>query len=296
MAAGTLAGMRVGRLIYSFRKIVAGAALTLTLGQASAAPEQPIPSATNSVAKPAAIAAAPSVTNAPAAEDLIARKFVQMCAGCHTIGGGKRTGPDLVTSIAWPVPDLKKGVKNMEKNVGPMTDETLDAFVALIKSPEVKQRLAAAEQQIAAMFAAKMAPASAELGGQLFRGTAPFANGGLACIACHAVDGKGGNLGLPLNGVHQKLGTTALVSAIEKAGFKIMEPAYRRHPVTAQEALHLAKYFETLNPKAPLLAGTRISTRGSGPGRRAAARDDLLLPPESREQSRAAATPEEIAS
>jgi cytochrome c553 len=255
--------MRVGRLINSLQKIAAGAALTLSIGFANAAPQQSPPPPTVSEAKPATADTAPAGTNAPAAEDLIARKFVQMCAGCHTIGGGKRTGPDLVTSIAWPVPDLKKGVKNMEKNVGPMTDETLDAFVALLKSPEVKPRLTAAEQQIAAMFAARMAPASAELGAKLFRGSAPFANGGLACIACHAVDGHGGNLGPELNGVHQKLGTTALVSAIEKAGFKIMEPAYRHHPVTAQEALHLAKYFETLNPQAPRLATSAFLPAGA---------------------------------
>jgi hypothetical protein len=62
-------------------------------------------------------------------------------------------------------------------------------------------------------------------------------------VACYLVDGSGGTLGPDLTGVYTKLGEVPLVSACEKASFKIMSAAYKDHPLTKQEALHLTKYF-----------------------------------------------------
>jgi hypothetical protein len=153
----------------------------------------------------------------------------------------------------------------MEKNVGPLTDDQITALVDLLKSPNVRDRIKAEQERIQAQFMAKMAPPDALVGQGLFLGSMPLRNGGLACSACHTAAGVGGNLGLDLTGVFTKLGgQTPLVSAIEKASFKIMAPHYARHPVTTQEAMHLAKYFSTLDPKNVVVAGTPFVPVGAG--------------------------------
>ncbi len=178
--------------------------------------------------------------------DTVALKFMQVCAGCHTFGGGKLTGPDLIVASTWPKPDLKTNIKRMEEKVGPLGPETIESLADLLKDPRIKERLKGAEAAIARQFAAKMAPGSAVTGRGLFDGSIPLQNGGPACAACHSVDGISRFLGPDLKLVYQKMGETALVGALQKANFKIMEAAFRNRPVTPQEALHLVKYLGSL--------------------------------------------------
>jgi cytochrome c553 len=99
----------------------------------------------------------------------------------------------------------------------------------------------------------------------LFTGAKGFKNGGLACAACHSVSGKGGNLGPDLTGISAKMGgSTPLISAIEKSTFKIMAPHYQRHPVTTQEAIHLADYFAKIDPAAPTASAPMFAQAGAG--------------------------------
>lgn len=217
-------------------------------------------------AEPASAAA----TNAPAESaapprDLVAARYLTTCAGCHSLTGAKLTGPELTPSTAWPEDQLKPAIKKMESKVGPLPDEVVNDLATLLKAPDVRERLKAEGERMAAMFMAKMEPASADLGRQIFFGTAPLKNGGLACAACHVAAGQGGNLGPNLNGIFAKTGgELALVSAIEQSKYKIMEPHYLRNPVIKQEALHLAKYFSTLDPQDNRMPRPLFATVGLG--------------------------------
>jgi mono/diheme cytochrome c family protein len=53
--------------------------------------------------------------------DEAAQNYAMKCAGCHTIGGGKLTGPDLLPTRVWPKSELFTKIKLMEQRVGPMT-------------------------------------------------------------------------------------------------------------------------------------------------------------------------------
>ena len=197
--------------------------------------------------------------------DLAAARFATTCAGCHSLAGLKLTGPELSAATAWPMDQLKTAIKRMEKNVGPLTEEQVAALADLLRSPNVRDRIKAEQERIQTQFMAKMAPPDAAAGHGLFLGKVLLQNGGLACAACHTAAGVGGNLGPDLTGVFTKLGgQTPLISAIEKANFKIMAPHYQRHPVTTQEAMHLAKYFSTLNPKNVVVAGVPFMPVGAG--------------------------------
>lgn len=199
--------------------------------------------------------------------DAAAAKFMTSCAGCHSLDGKQLTGPALNAASGWPEPQLASAIKKMEPKSGPLPDDVVAGLMAFLKSPDARERLKAEEVRMAAQFAAKMDPGDAAVGKALFRGTQSFRNGGLSCASCHEAEQVGGNLGLPLNGIFEKTGgELPLVSAIEQAKFKIMEPHYARHPVTKQEAMHLAKYFATLKAVPPADGTPLFATAGAGAG------------------------------
>jgi mono/diheme cytochrome c family protein len=198
-------------------------------------------------------AAAP--TPAPAQGDPIAVVYLKLCAGCHTIGGGPLSGPDLLPSTRWPREDLRVAVKRMEVNVGPMTDEEVDGLTDLLKAPDVQQRLDAAREQRIVEMAATLEPGAPAVGQRLFFGERRFLNGGMGCFACHAVAGRGGNMAVDLTTAHQRLGQQSVISATEQPAFPMMKAAYGTKPVTPQEAAHIAAYLEQafgeLRPGSP---------------------------------------------
>jgi mono/diheme cytochrome c family protein len=172
-----------------------------------------------------------------------AKVFVDTCSGCHTIGGGDLAGPDLIRATRWPREDLRKAILRMQDNVGPLQPQQIDQLLAFLTEPDVRAHFAAAIAPPPEMTPEQKA-ASATAGRRLFYGEAPLANRGSPCFACHAVGGRGGNLAVDLTGVYARRGETAVVSAAERPGFPLMKAAYAGHPVTTQEAWHLAAFFK----------------------------------------------------
>jgi cytochrome c2 len=107
----------------------------------------------------------------------------------------------------------------------------------------------------------------AAAGKRLFTGETQLANGGPACMSCHSIAGAGalggGRVGPDLTGVYTKLGETPLVSACEKTNFKIMSAAYKDHPVTKREALHLTKFFAAVGEAPAPLADPPVAAYGA---------------------------------
>lgn len=196
--------------------------------------------------------------------DAVAGKFVMTCAGCHSLSGLKLNGPDLSHVAAWPEAQLKTAIKRMTPRVGPLADSDVDALAGLLRAPDVRARLKVEEARIQAMFMAKLEPANAAIGKKLFFGKTELQNGGLACAACHAAAGEGGNLGPDLTSAFSRIGETPLISGIEKAGYKVMEPHYRWRPITKQEAVHIAKYLSTLDPKTAHAGRPAFAPLGAG--------------------------------
>jgi mono/diheme cytochrome c family protein len=86
-------------------------------------------------------------------------------------------------------------------------------------------------------------------GKELFLGRRPLANGGQACVACHAVNldeaRQGGRLGPQLTKAFERVGgRTALCQQLWAPSTPTMRPAYRQHSLESDEVLALAAYLE----------------------------------------------------
>jgi mono/diheme cytochrome c family protein len=177
------------------------------------------------------------------ASDEGAKAFLARCSGCHTVGGGNLTGPDLNPATLWGEPDLRPAIKRMEAKAGPLADAEITLLVEFLRSGKARERIEAQEKLIAAASATNLEAPSPVIGRQLFHGTRSLRNGGTACTSCHALSGTGGNLGLDLTTVGSRMSETVLRAGIEKASYKIMRPIYAAKPIEAQEAAHLAAYL-----------------------------------------------------
>lgn len=184
--------------------------------------------------------------NAPAEVDGPAQFFSQKCGGCHTVGKGNLVGPDLVETASWKTDELTGTVKRMEKFVGPLSTQEVDALVKFLKDPRAAVRLKTEEQRAVAAAQTGTEPSSADVGRKLFLGTERFKNRGISCIACHRVEGHGGTMGADLTESFEKFGESALVATCEQPSYPVMKAIYRDQPITRQEALHVTKYLASL--------------------------------------------------
>jgi len=197
--------------------------------------------------------AAEAAPEAPPPVDSAAAAYAMKCMGCHTIGGGVLSGPDLKNAATYPRQTVLDGIKRMEKNVGPISDGDLAMLADFLLAPDAAARIDAHRQQVQMREAASMAPPNAELGRALFTGRTAFANGGAACAACHQAGGQGGNLAVSLEDAFSRLGAQPLQATTETPGFPVMRAIYTPRPVSKQEAVHIVKYLEEIskNPAAP---------------------------------------------
>jgi len=138
--------------------------------------------------------------------------------------------------------------------VGPLTPEEVGVLSDLLMSPDAAARVQGAQEAVQVQEAALLEPGDAGIGRALFHGQRALSSRGLSCSACHAVEGRGGNLAVPLDDVFARLGEGSLMSATEKPAFPAMRAAYVNHPVAKQEAVHIARYLESLEQN-PVPAG-----------------------------------------
>ena len=87
----------------------------------------------------------------------------------------------------------------------------------------------------------------ANVGAKLFQGTTHFKNGGVACIACHAVNSElvegGGNLAMDLT----TMGGAGIQYTIENpqnASSAVMKNAFKGKPLTTDEQANLVAFFD----------------------------------------------------
>jgi mono/diheme cytochrome c family protein len=204
----------------------------------------------------------------PPSEETISY-FKQNCASCHTIGGGKLTGPDLKGATTRRTPDqLAKFILDPKAGIDggdpylvklwndangvympPPAGITADRAAKLVELIEAESALEKSQFAGTALSDRALTAADTERGRAIFDGTRPLAKGAPACIACHSVEGVpffgGGRLGPDLTGAFARLGgRKALGAWLTAPQSPTMTPVYRGHEMDEQEILGLVAYLK----------------------------------------------------
>ena len=195
--------------------------------------------------------------------------FRQNCVSCHTIGGGRLTGPDLkdVTQRkdrTWLVQWLQNP-KAMIDNGDPYATKLLQDSRGAVMPTVAGMTPAVAQSLLDLIGAESKLPKSqfagspisdrpfttedSDQGKALFKGVKALKNGGPACISCHTFRGVGGlgggKLGPDLSLVYERLqGRKGLSAWLLNPASPTMQPIFRTRPLQPEEILPLVALFE----------------------------------------------------
>lgn len=195
--------------------------------------------------------------------------FRQNCMSCHTIGGGRLTGPDLknVTQRkdrAWLAQFLQNPKAVIDSGdpyalqlqqeargvimptVPGMTPARAHALLDLI---EAESKLAKSQFAGLTISDRPFTPLDVGEGRKLFLGMRPLAGGGPACVSCHTMGNLsglgGGRLGPDLTRVYERLGGRKGVGTwLTAPATPTMQSVFRRKPLQPEEILPLLAFTE----------------------------------------------------
>lgn len=205
--------------------------------------------------------------------------FRQNCTNCHTIGGGRLTGPDLknvtqrqdrawlVNFITNPRVVLDSGdpyarkifeeSRNVPMPVPPhISRERAEKLLDLIEAESALEESQFRGLQIST---APFTDADRRRGREIFLGRQRLAEGGTSCISCHGIHDLtplgGGQLGPDLTNVYERLkGRMAMSAWLFAPGTETMQPAFKNHPLSSDEIHALVAYFESTAAESPVNA------------------------------------------
>jgi len=209
---------------------------------------------------------------APAFAQEAAQDFKTNCSSCHTIGGGRLTGPDLkhveqrqkrewlLRFIADPPAMVQSGdpyalklfeeARNVQMPlVAGMTKARAEALLDLIAAESELEKSQFMGLQLSDR---PFTPADVARGRDIFLGRVALVNGGAPCISCHTTGDlsflSGGRLGPDLTKVFERYETRRKLGAwLGAPATATMQPVFRAHPLDGEnEILPLVAYFQEL--------------------------------------------------
>lgn len=191
--------------------------------------------------------------------------FNKVCIACHSVGGGRRVGPDLNGvnqrhTQDWLVNFIshsQKVVKEGDPKAVALFEEFKTVMPDAPFSPEeIKDILAyIAKGPVASAAMRPAAPEEIQFGKLLFQGSARFTNGGPACSSCHNVEHNaiigGGVLAKELTTAVGRMGAEGALAIVNMPPFPVMEQAYKDRSLTEDEAFAVVSYLRDANARSP---------------------------------------------
>lgn len=204
--------------------------------------------------------------------------FLTMCAACHTIGGGRRAGPDLenvhnkrsgewlekfITSSGSMISSgdavavaLFEEYNGMPMPDFPISNQQVQQIVDYVKSMSSDATDSIAEdvvEETSPVEAEQLTIAASEenvlMGQGLFQGTRRFQNNGPTCNSCHDVRNDavigGGILASDLTTVFSRMGGAGVKAILGQAPFPVMQAAYKNKALTENEITYLVAFLQS---------------------------------------------------
>ncbi len=211
-----------------------------------------------------------------------ATDYRQNCMSCHTIGGGRLTGPDLKdvtkrkdgTWLAKFLVDPKAVIDSGDPYARQLVEESRGVIMptlpgmtpqraqSLLDLIDAESKLEKSQFQGVKLSERPFTPEDIVVGQRLFVGTAKLKNGGPACNSCHNVHGLsgfgGGGLAPDLTTVMERYGGRKTLSTwLTAPATPTMQSVFKPHPLDPEEVLPLVAYFQSTlqrNPEDPSTA------------------------------------------
>ena len=195
--------------------------------------------------------------------------FEKNCFSCHTIGGGRLTGPDLKdveerkdavwlekfilnpqavinSGDAYASKLLKEARGVVMPKVANLNASMTRALLKFIKEESGKEKSKFAGSTLADR---PLTEEDLQIGSALFMGTTRLKNRGPSCISCHEIAGEGflggGLLGPDLKEAYGRLGGKIAIAAwLSNPSSETMSPIYKKHPIDEDEVLPLVAFLK----------------------------------------------------
>ncbi len=202
--------------------------------------------------------------------------FSTSCIACHTIGEGKRVGPDLKGVAArrnreWLRRMIQKpsemfaekdpiAMRLLDEYQVPMADMGLsdadtEEVIQFLENPVVPTQVTTATpgQAIGGSKSTERIVTKSDIakGRDLFQGKMRFFNGGPSCISCHDVRHDaiigGGILAKELTTVFSRMGGAGVTAILGRPPFPVMQVAYQDKPLTEDEIFAVVSFLEEVD-------------------------------------------------
>lgn len=195
--------------------------------------------------------------------------FSEKCLSCHTIGEGKRIGPDLANIHTrreenWLLKFISSSQSLItqgdstavslfkENNNAVMPDKQLSNIeikavinYITLNSPDPNNPDVRTPKQI--FDATSVTDLFIQRGKALFEGTKKFTNGAAPCISCHNVQlpgvFTGGNIAVDLSAAFTRLSAAGVDGIIRNPPFPAMINNFAESPLTDEEIKYLMAYL-----------------------------------------------------
>jgi hypothetical protein len=202
--------------------------------------------------------------------------FKNVCSACHTIGMGRKVGPDLsgvynLRKNEWLIRFIQSSQKFIksgdtaaiaifnEYNRIPMpdnqlSDEQILSLIEYIKNSDSKPSVAEVKPEVPAdTLVARENTETIILGNALYYGYSRFANGASPRFSCHHLRDQsimgGGKLALDLTGSYAKLGAVGIQAILTSPPFPAMKTAMIRHELTENEIQALTSLLRSVGDR-----------------------------------------------
>jgi mono/diheme cytochrome c family protein len=212
-------------------------------------------------------------TTSLVAQDLPSEESVEFfrrnCASCHTIGGGRLTGPDLKgvldrrdkDKLVSFIVDPRGAIDSGDPYVRRLVEEARGAIMQPIpgvdraRAAKLLDLIAHESKLEKSRFAATLVsdrpltPEDSGRGEAYFTGRLRFKSGAPACNSCHTVRELpgfgGGELGPDLTAAFARLdGRKALSAWLAAPPGPVMQPVFDAHDLEGEEILALVSYLK----------------------------------------------------
>ncbi len=195
--------------------------------------------------------------------------FKSNCAACHTIGGGRLTGPDLKGVMArrdraWLTEFIPAPIKKIESGdpyalalqkesyglvmptLPTLTPELVNSLIDYIEAQSGGAATAAPVAQPAALT---FTEADVSAGRAIFTGRQSLSTGGPSCVSCHTVNGigglGGGQLAPDLTLVSQRLGgSRGLTAWLGAPATPTMQSLFAKRALAPNEVKPIVAFLE----------------------------------------------------